>query len=69
MSGINIYVGNLPFSANEDELRDLFEAYGAVESAKIILRLPDLASDPDRHGLERCLVDHIGLQSDRLHPI
>ena len=36
MSGINIYVGNLPFSANEDELRDLFQAYGAVESAKII---------------------------------
>lgn len=33
---INIYVGNLPFNTQEDELRDLFAAYGAVESAKII---------------------------------
>jgi RNA recognition motif-containing protein len=33
---INIYVGNLSFDTNEDELRDLFAAYGAVESAKII---------------------------------
>lgn len=36
MSGINIYVGNLSFDANEDQLRELFEAYGRVESAKII---------------------------------
>jgi RNA recognition motif-containing protein len=33
---INIYVGNLSFDTAEDELRDLFAAYGAVESAKII---------------------------------
>lgn len=33
---INIYVGNLPFSTQEDELRDLFGRYGAVESVKII---------------------------------
>lgn len=33
---INIYVGNLSYETREDELRDLFEAYGAVESAKII---------------------------------
>lgn len=33
---INIYVGNLSFDTREDELRDLFAAYGAVESAKII---------------------------------
>jgi RNA recognition motif-containing protein len=33
---INIYVGNLNYETREDELRDLFEAYGAVESAKII---------------------------------
>ena len=37
MSVINIYVGNLPFEAVEDELRELFEAYGQVDSAKIIL--------------------------------
>jgi cold-inducible RNA-binding protein len=36
MSSINIYVGNLSFEAVEDELRELFEAYGRVESAKII---------------------------------
>jgi cold-inducible RNA-binding protein len=36
MSGINIYVGNLSFDANEDQLRELFETYGRVDSAKII---------------------------------
>lgn len=33
---INIYVGNLSFDTQEDELRDLFATYGGVESAKII---------------------------------
>lgn len=32
----SIYVGNLPFSATEDEIRDLFEAYGTVSSVKLI---------------------------------
>ncbi len=32
----NIYVGNLPFSTTEEEIRDLFSAYGAVESIKLI---------------------------------
>lgn len=36
MSTINIYVGNLPFGASEDQLKDLFEAYGKVDSAKIV---------------------------------
>jgi RNA recognition motif-containing protein len=36
MSAINIYVGNLSFDANEDQLKELFEAYGRVDSAKII---------------------------------
>ena len=31
-----IYVGNLPFSATEDEIRQLFEQYGKVESVKLI---------------------------------
>jgi RNA recognition motif-containing protein len=31
-----IYVGNLPFSATEDELRSLFEQHGKVESVKLI---------------------------------
>ena len=36
MSAINIYVGNLSFDANEEQLKELFEGYGKVESAKII---------------------------------
>ncbi len=32
----NVYVGNLPFSATEDEIRDLFSAYGTVESVNLI---------------------------------
>ncbi|NBB88315.1 MAG: RNA-binding protein [Bacteroidetes bacterium] len=33
---MNIYVGNLQYGLNEDELKSVFEEYGAVESAKII---------------------------------
>ena len=32
-----IYVGNLPFSATEDEVRQLFEKHGKVESVKLIM--------------------------------
>ncbi len=31
-----IYVGNLPFSANEAAVRDLFAMHGAVESVSVI---------------------------------
>lgn len=31
-----IYVGNLSFQATEDEVRDMFEAYGTVESIAMI---------------------------------
>ena len=31
-----IYVGNLPFSATDDEVRDLFLEYGAVNSVSLI---------------------------------
>ncbi len=31
-----IYVGNLPFSATDDEIRSLFEAHGEVESVNLI---------------------------------
>ena len=34
---INIYVGNLSFDSSEGDLRRLFEAYGTVDSAKIIV--------------------------------
>ena len=32
----NIYVGNLPFSATDEELRTAFEAHGEVSSAQVI---------------------------------
>lgn len=32
----NIYVGNLPFSVTEDEVRNLFSQYGTVESVNLI---------------------------------
>jgi cold-inducible RNA-binding protein len=33
---MNIFVGNLPFSATEADLRGLFSDYGTVDSAAII---------------------------------
>ncbi len=33
---MNIYVGNLPYSATEDELRSAFAAYGDVNSVNLI---------------------------------
>lgn len=32
----SIYVGNIPFSATENDIRDLFGAYGDVSSVKLI---------------------------------
>jgi RNA recognition motif-containing protein len=32
----NIYVGNCPFDVTEDQLRDLFAAYGEVDRVNII---------------------------------
>ncbi len=31
-----IYVGNLPFSASEDEIQDLFSEYGAVDEVHLV---------------------------------
>lgn len=31
-----IYVGNLPFSATEDEIRNLFSEHGTVESVELL---------------------------------
>lgn len=33
---MNIYVGNLPFNLGEEDLKEIFEEYGEVTSAKII---------------------------------
>lgn len=32
----NIYVGNLPFTTNAEEIRDLFNAYGEVDDVNLI---------------------------------
>ncbi len=34
--GMNIYVGNIPFSADENEVRELFAQYGAVHRVSLI---------------------------------
>jgi hypothetical protein len=34
--GKKLYVGNLPFSASEDEIRELFERHGAVDKVSVI---------------------------------
>ncbi len=34
--GKKIYVGNLPFSSTEADIKDVFERHGAVESVNII---------------------------------
>lgn len=34
---MNIYVGNLPFSTTDEELRSVFEEFGVVHSAKVII--------------------------------
>lgn len=33
---MNIYVGNLPYSVTQDELRDVFGAYGEIASVNLI---------------------------------
>lgn len=33
---MNIYVGNLSYSASEDEVKRIFSEFGAVSSAKLI---------------------------------
>ncbi len=32
-----LYIGNLPFSATEDELRSLFEPHGSIASVNVIM--------------------------------
>src|ERR1700730_12184626 len=34
---MNLFVAGLPFDVNDQELKEIFEAYGAVTSAKVIL--------------------------------
>ena len=34
---MNIFVGNLPYSMTDQEMRTLFEAHGQVDSAKVVV--------------------------------
>ena len=34
---MNIYVGNMPYSMSEDDLRNLFGTYGGVSSARLVM--------------------------------
>lgn len=34
---MDIYVGNLPYSTADHDLRELFETYGQVDGAKVII--------------------------------
>jgi RNA recognition motif-containing protein len=34
---MDIYVGNLPYQTNDEDLRELFSAYGNVSSARVIM--------------------------------
>ena len=37
MNSNKLYVGGLPYSVNDDQLRDIFVAHGTVESATVIM--------------------------------
>lgn len=37
MSTMTLYVGNLPFSSDEDSVRDLFSQHGETTSVKLIM--------------------------------
>jgi len=34
---MNIYVGNLPFSVTDDDLKEIFAEHGEVQKAKVIM--------------------------------
>lgn len=34
---MNIYVGNLSYQMNESDLKTMFEAYGSVDTARIVM--------------------------------
>ena len=36
---MNLYVGNLNYSSTEEELREIFEQYGIVNSVRLVLDL------------------------------
>lgn len=68
---MNIYVGNLPYGITEDDLKEAFEAFGEVETVKIIKDRYSGESKgfgfvemPDRAGAEAAIdgLDGTGLK-------
>ena len=58
---MNIYVANIAYSAKDQDLRELFEAYGEVTSAKIIM---DKATNRSRgFGFVEMADDNAGRQA------
>lgn len=66
--GRKLYVGNLPYSATEDELQQLFESAGQVESVNVMRDMAtgrargfafvEMASDEDAQNAIRQLASH-----------
>ncbi len=51
--GKNLYVGNLPDSATEQDLSDKFAVYGTVKSVKLITDLNSYDRGPGAHQILR----------------
>ena len=57
----SLYVGNLPWSATEDDVRDLFAPYGEVASVKLVSdRRELLALEAFLHRAEEYLRLNVG---------
>ena len=46
-----LYVGNLPFSTTEEELRGIFEEHGAVQSCNVITEMEDADAEAATQAL------------------
>jgi len=63
-----IFVGNLPFSTHEEQLEELFEQYGNVQSARIITDRETGRSrgfgfvEMDDEGADTAVANHDGIE-------
>jgi len=66
---VKVYVGNLPFSMGDEELRGLFEAHGDVNSASVVMDretgrsrgfgFVEMADDATAKNAIEALTDHV----------
>ena len=68
---MDIYVGNLPYSTTDDDLRSLFAAYGEVASARVVMDRATGQSKgfgfvemPDRNQAQQAITALNGYDSD-----